>query len=517
MSEDTVDMRPSLGETLDGYSRYSYKPETALAEFVDNSTQSYFDNVPQLQAVDGDDFQLQIVINYNPSLRELRILDNAYGMDHDTFKDALKISKRPKNTGGRSEYGYGMKTAASWFGKRWIVRTSTVGDRNLYVADIDIPTLVKTGQTEITITREDVDPDYHGTEIIIRDLKQPISNANLNKLKEDLTSIYRRDISGGHISITVDGDELQYEGPKPLVDYDDDIPKTWKTTFKDDVVFDGQHYPIKGTLYILSKGKYDFTGFTLLRRGRVIVGGNGKGYKPKKIFGASNSPVSLRLYGEIDLDDWPINQAKDGFDWELSGLEDEFIEKMFQISTDLGYIAKAKANKGDGTESKPTPTNGGAIIDNPRVPEPPKPLVTDVPTSKPEPIVEPKPAEFICKPYDINIELLKTKYLINVYFEEHEGGDWMTITNSGEEERKIVHVVINTKSEFVSQFKNDKAQFNLVKMFAIIIAVAESHSKYLATSNDGSVSPHDVRLTISRIIDEISADKEKFNVLFGQE
>ena len=39
-----VDIRPKLGDILNGYQRLSYRPETAIAEFVDNSTASYYEN-----------------------------------------------------------------------------------------------------------------------------------------------------------------------------------------------------------------------------------------------------------------------------------------------------------------------------------------------------------------------------------------------------------------------------------------------------------------------------------------
>ena len=43
-NDNTVDIRPSLGDILNGYQRESYRPETAIAEFVDNSTASYYQN-----------------------------------------------------------------------------------------------------------------------------------------------------------------------------------------------------------------------------------------------------------------------------------------------------------------------------------------------------------------------------------------------------------------------------------------------------------------------------------------
>ena len=75
---DTVDIRPTLGDILNGYQRLSYRPETAIAEFVDNSTASYYDNKAILDFI-GE--SLTIEINYDSSQGILEIKDNAWGMD----------------------------------------------------------------------------------------------------------------------------------------------------------------------------------------------------------------------------------------------------------------------------------------------------------------------------------------------------------------------------------------------------------------------------------------------------
>ena len=63
----------------------------------------------------------------------------------------------------------------------------------------------------------------------------------------------------------------------------------------------------------------------LFRRNRAVVGGFGEKYKPEAIFGQGNSFRSQRLFGEFDLDDWPVSQTKDRFDWDAE-LESLFID-----------------------------------------------------------------------------------------------------------------------------------------------------------------------------------------------
>ena len=61
-------------------------------------------------------------------------------------------------------------------------------------------------------------------------------------------------------------------------------------------------------------------------------------YKPNEIFGQAQSQISLKLFGELDMNSFPINQAKDGFIW-YNGLEEEFILKLKENITDYIHIA----------------------------------------------------------------------------------------------------------------------------------------------------------------------------------
>jgi hypothetical protein len=89
----------------------------------------------------------------------------------------------------------------------------------------------------------------------------------------------------------------------------------------------------------LANGGFGKAGFALFRRGRVIVGGEDQNYKPEKIFIQSQSQISLRLFGEFDLEDFPVNQAKDGFVWD-DGLEIVFVDELKKQIQDYINIAK---------------------------------------------------------------------------------------------------------------------------------------------------------------------------------
>src|SRR6476661_8533612 len=106
------------------YSRLNYTMWYALAEFIDNSTQSrlnYGGVIDEVLADEGRTLEVEIV--YNKLQREISIRDNSIGMTKDDLIAALKIARPTRDSTGRSKYGLGLKTAACWIGRRWAVTT----------------------------------------------------------------------------------------------------------------------------------------------------------------------------------------------------------------------------------------------------------------------------------------------------------------------------------------------------------------------------------------------------------
>ena len=70
-----------------------------------------------------------------------------------------------------------------------------------------------------------------------------------------------------------------------------------------------------------------------------MIGGEDQNYKPFRIFQQAQSTIAHKLFGEFDLEDFPVNQAKDGFVWD-DGLEDAFIEELRDHIQDYIKIAR---------------------------------------------------------------------------------------------------------------------------------------------------------------------------------
>ena len=182
MSVRKLNIRPDTG-VYGTYKRVSYEPWTALAEFVDNSTQSYYDHKEALEETkywNG----LEIQINYyedSVNGDRIVIIDNAYGMNYSDFKRAIILDRPPLDTSGRNEFGMGLKTAACWFGNKWTVESTELNSNVKYKAVVDVEMLVKYKNEEIDVTEEHANRKEHYTIITIENLNRKIK---VRELKE---------------------------------------------------------------------------------------------------------------------------------------------------------------------------------------------------------------------------------------------------------------------------------------------------------------------------------------------
>ncbi len=309
---------------LNVFSRLSYKAWYAIAEFVDNSTQSYISHIDELSSAPDFD-KLVVNVNYNAQDNTLTVTDNAFGMEIDRFKDAILLDSRNEFQTGRNEFGMGLKTAASWFGKVWRVTSTQYGSNNRYTATVDIPMLNELHLQNTKIYRDYVNIESHGTEIVIEQVTKKITaSRTIGKIRELLSSMYRRDINNRNIEIWFNGEPIFFEDYPILINF---RGKSWKKNLDFTVEFDERLYRVTGFVAIMNPGSFPKAGFALFRQDRVVIGGADSNYKPTQIFGQSQSQRSLKLFGELDMDDFPVNQAKDGFIWD-DGLEDAFIEAL---------------------------------------------------------------------------------------------------------------------------------------------------------------------------------------------
>lgn len=499
----SVDIRPSLGDILNGYQRESYKPETAIAEFVDNSTASYYQNKKEIELLNPD-FVLKISIRYDSIKKNLYVEDNAWGMNLDTFKDALTIAKKPKIQGGRNEYGMGLKKAASWFGKNWSVRTKGYGESNEYFSEIDIDELILSKSNEVNVKTLPKILSSHYTYIKINKLCRNITQTSIDKLKKDLSSIYRNDINTGKIEIYVNGEKLTYEEPSFLEENIDGVKKIWKKEFEDSIMFDNIEYKFKGFVALRETGSYKETGFALLRRGRVIIGGFDKNYKPRNIFKNNNDFVSLRLFGEVHLDDFPVTQAKDNFDWDLNGLEEIFQKKLEGICAEYIFQAKNYRSKNEKIlthiDAKQAKVIGDeTIFDLSKI-------SNDFISVTPKIEISTKTQEDNSEisSYTMYVNIMDDQYCISVSFNNDENAKLIDVKT----QERDIDIVFNTNFPYFDSVNADINFIKVIQKYLILFIVSEIISERSLADNDGKIKPYVIRETLNTVLEEI-VNKQK--------
>jgi hypothetical protein len=306
-------MKLEIGpEIISSYKRLAYEAWYALAEFVDNSTQSYFNNKAKLaKAYAGSDDGLIVEISSGKDSRGdfIRITDNSIGMSEKELKSAVYIGRPPLDTRGRSRYGLGLKTGASWFGDLWTVETKKLGETIRHTITVDVPK-VANGQLDLPHKKEAAPANEHDTTIEIRKLHRKLSGRTLGKAKEYLRSLYRRDISSGLLTLKINGETLSWDAniDKRL------LVKKDKTLAKESFRFKVGNKQVSGWAGVLAKGSRRNAGFSILQADRVIKGWPDS-YRPVTVFGeqegGSNDLVNQRLFGELILEGFEVSHTKD--------------------------------------------------------------------------------------------------------------------------------------------------------------------------------------------------------------
>lgn len=347
----TQSIQLELGfQVIRSYKRLSYTPWHAIAELVDNATQSYFDNRDTLdEALSEARDNLTVGIVYDRAAGLLRVSDNAMGMSHDELTRALRVGVPPENTSGRSKYGMGMKTASCWIGNRWTVRTKKLGETQEHYVTIDVDKIAN-GDNDLSyhLTNDRPRADHY-TIIEIRNHNQVFQGRTIGKIKDFLRSIYRQDLRNEWVTIEWQGSPLEW----------DDADFQFRTSadgspYKKDFEFIVNGKNVKGWVGILNRGSRANAGFSILHAERVVRGWP-ESWRPEAIYGAyqgRNDLVNQRLVGEIHLDGFDVSHTKDDILWNED--EQEQVEQLLKKSCD-DYIATARQPVGGGgSEGGPT-------------------------------------------------------------------------------------------------------------------------------------------------------------------
>ena len=524
----TINIRPTSG-VYATYKRLSYQPWTAIAEFVDNSTQSFYDHQDELsQQKYFKGLNIQIDYREDPVNGDsISITDDAYGMEWSDFQRAVVLDKPPKNTDGRNEFGMGLKTAACWFGSLWSVESTMYGSRNKYYTEVNTDELGKYKTEEIDVTEEIVHPKDHYTRIVIKNLNKKISGSRtVGKVKELLSSIYREDIRSGLVKIYYNGTLLQFKEAPVFKEIVNGQEKAWKKEICFNVLHEGKELTVKGFIAIRIPGSVKDGGFTLLRRGRVIVGGSEKNYRPSELFGDSNSYRWQRLYGELHMDNWPVTQAKDSFDWHNSGLEEAFIEALEPLVSEYGKKAESLrvreriktsdlfqsainelSNSGvvetTSIEITTQPSNESNHLTDQNRDHAPMPTdsSTDHTVDEPEVITRDDDGVIVegGNQADYKFKYKGTEYLFHINLELNNPSlQWLLVEMVSNSEYTRT---INMRHTFFKPLIEKRDFLPILMRMAIALVLAEAES--LLLSSDGRINASDIRIKMNEILENV--------------
>jgi hypothetical protein len=346
-------------DVISSYKRLAYTPWHALAEFVDNSTQAYFDNrlaVDAALAKSGEVLEVRIV--YDKDADFLRISDNSIGMSLKDLERALHVAMPPQNTAGRSKYGMGLKTAACWLGNKWTIKTKKLGETTEHQATVVVEAIAA-GKSQLEYKAiSGRSPDLHFTIIEITELNRSFHGRTLGKIRDFLRSMYREDFRQKRLRLEWQGAPLKWE------DLDARLLKAPNgDRYKKPFDFMVDEKEVRGWVGILETGGRADAGFSIIHCGRVVRGWPDS-WRPSSLYGqlqGSNDLVNQRLVGEIHLDAFDVSHTKDDILW-LGDQEEEVEKKLLEHCGDYRERAKQHRKSKD-DERGPSETETNVAID----------------------------------------------------------------------------------------------------------------------------------------------------------
>ncbi len=480
MGPQTVDIRPGVS-VLAVLRHLNYRPWYALAEFVDNSLESFLTHQDALGRAhpSGSRLVVDIDIDSTPPA-SISVRDNAAGIHEDEYTRAFRPASLPADRTGLAEFGMGMKSAACWFAPRWTVRTSAFGEPVVRTIDFDIQNIVDDDIRELHILQDSEDVAHHYTEIWLKDVFHVPVGRTIGKLKEHLTDIYREFIRQEVLDLRFNGDSLSYNEPEilaaPYYKNKEGPAQTWRT----EIDFDfGDGLSVHGFAALRRTGSTTRAGFSLFRRNRVIEGSADEKYRPRYIFGSPNRYCYQRLFGELHLRGFAVSHTKDGFRWDdnerpflellREHLDDDDLPMLRQAE---GYRVREPVSRITDIANQAVTTTAAAIEENlPAV----LPSVVDAEPVETPRVSEPIPTAIAGRRFDISFRDKMWRVEVHITGDPSEG-QWLAITDvpSRQSEPRCLSIRVSIAHPFMVRFaQSDRENVEALLRVAAAIAIAE--------------------------------------------
>ena len=295
----------------------------------------------------------------------------------------------------------------------------------------------------------------------------------------------------------------------------------WKKDIDFSILHEGETLSVKGFVAIRIPGSVKDAGLTLIRRGRVIVGGSEANYKPTELFGDSNSYAWQRLFGELHMDNWPVTQAKDNFDWHNSGLEEAFIQALEPLIRDYRKKAenirvRERIDTNDLVTTAITGLEDSGLVENVNieivdtVTTPPVSSIqsenipdNNEPTAETETVSDNEADDGVIidggKQVNYSFKYKNIDYLFHIVFDVTDPSlHWLLVEPNGLNEYTLS---INMKHSFFKPLIEKKDFLPIMTRMCIALVLAEIES--MSLSPDGKIEPCDIRLKMNEILENV--------------
>jgi hypothetical protein len=324
----------------------------ALAEFIDNSISSFIKNRNLLDSDESkyDSPRVDVKLKFDKAAERIEVHDNASGISKEDLPRALKPLEAPDRfSDSLNEHGYGMKGAAGWYAKKFTIYTSVYGDPISRTITYEFDKIVNEKLTEIPIVEEKANIESHFTIITLEkfnDKRFPHTNS-MKGIQTHLSDIYRTFIRDGDLNMTfndkyIEPMEVKIQTTHHHSSVDTSTGKLklnarkiyWKKNFEFKNLgknSKGIERSIKGFGALKKDGSHVIhSGMAIFNNGRILKGSGKDTNKPQELYGTGNTYRSLRLTGEIHLQNFDTTASKDDLIW--GDLLEEDLYKMIHKS-----------------------------------------------------------------------------------------------------------------------------------------------------------------------------------------
>lgn len=496
----SINIRPGVS-ILSVLQHLNYQPWFAIAEFVDNSVQSFLTHRDELIRIEGEGFALRVDIDLDPTEGgRITIRDNAAGIHAMDYGRAFRPAELPLDRSGLSEFGMGMKSAACWFAERWSVRTSALGEPIERIVKFNIDNIVRDDLEELAVDSRRVPADHHYTEIVLSELNRVPQTRTVGKIKEHLASIYRIFIHNRFLILRFGNEVLTYSEPPVLcAPYFKEPAEQARRWVKPIDLDFGLGLRAHGFAALRERGSVSGAGFALFRRDRLIQGSGDEGYRPEPIFGKSNSFAYQRLFGELHLEGFEVSHTKDGFRWAE---HEEIVLALLKAELDAAPVPLLSQAEGFRTRIRTEELRSGAEVAAARTAETvaretPQVLqhqLDEGPDFRdPEPTLPPTTA---VARRNFEIQLDGSLWLVELELSNDAAvGEWVAVydqpaldTGAGEHDVRRVGIRLACAHPFMERFGGtDPGQLEPLLRIAVAIVLAEITARESGVKQAGTI------------------------------